>query len=105
MMWARLHVDLIPRFRFLLDDLTVAIDAAALRARPRPAPPGWHSHCSRTPLILGVTRWLKDWIEDLSEIDRQRLVGVFSILRVSVTPVDVLVRFAATVGPVAEELP
>ena len=97
--------DLIPRFRFLLDDLT-EVDAAALRARPL-------TSTARVAFALfanatddpDVTRWLKDWIEDLSEIDRQRLVGVFSyILRVSVTPVDVLVRFAATVGPVAEEV-
>lgn len=46
-----------------------------------------------------VTRWLSDWADDLAAIDYERLVAIFNYLvRVSVTPVENVVRFAGTVG-------
>ena len=97
--------ELLPRFAYLLDDLT-GVDDTALRMRPL-------TSAARMTFVLfanapddaDATRWLVNWVDDLSDIDRRRLAGIFSYLvRVSVTPVDDLVRFAATVGPVAEEV-
>lgn len=61
-------------------------------------------HSFMHPMTPDVTCWLSDWADDLAAIDYERLVAIFNYLvRVSVTPVENVVRFAWIAGAEARE--
>ena len=100
--------DLLPRMRFVLDDLTVVDDVTLARRPLTPATRITFVCLRKAPGHPDVTRWLADWIEDLRVLSAdsgvQQLVVVLEyVVSVSKTPVERVVQFAARVGPEAEE--
>ncbi len=101
--------ELVPRFRFLLDDLS-AVDERTLRARPLTAP-------ARLTLLLlararanqALARELTAWVADLRAVlDRPGGLETFRALLTYIevageVPPDDLRRVMAQVGPDAEE--
>lgn len=104
--------DCVPRFRFVLDDLT-QLDEAALRARPVTTPVRLTVRLLRIVPAHGgdATAALTDRdIDDLRDLQRfpdwQRLLGALLtyIEIASETPPHKLASLAARIGPEAEEV-
>jgi hypothetical protein len=110
---ARLAGDFLPRFRFLLDDLT-QLDKAALRARPVTTPVRLTVRLLRiVPTHTGdaIAAIDPDDIDDFRDLlqryaDWRELIAAFLkyIQAGSETPPHRLAWLAATIGPEAEEV-
>ncbi len=101
--------DLLPRFRYLLDDLTT-VDDAELRRRPlTPAARITFVSLGKAPRHDNVTTWLPDWLDDLRALEQQHHRALLTALlnyylNVSDTPADDLQELAASIGPEAQEI-
>ena len=96
---------LLPRMRYLLDDLT-ALDDDALRARPlTPAARLAFAALRNGPGSADVTVWLGDWRDDIAALSDRILALIVTYLWwVSETPPESLRKFATTVGHHTEEV-
>lgn len=102
--------ELLPRVRYVVDDLTL-LDDGALRARSlTPAARITFVAFTKAPDDSDVTAWLGSWSEDFRRLlespgHARLLDGIFTyLLKVSTTPVTQLTEFAATLGTEAEEV-
>lgn len=101
--------DLVPHVRYLIDDLTT-LDDAALRARPlTPAARITFVLFTKAPGDDDATTWLDQWFDDFIRVTalwnhEHLLKGIFTyLLKISTTPEEHLIQFAATLGPDAQE--